>query len=106
MGASPLLTVIVLADFRVLVVIVLAVVVAGTAVLTPPRSRDAGAGSPCDSASSRQRVSIKPLRDAMCCYSEAIIAYSAVGGGGGGRRDHRPPYGPWSETGCVPSPRR
>ena len=60
----------------------------------------AGAGSPRDSASSRRRVLITPLRS-------GIWRWSAVGGGGGGVGwIQRPPYARWNGSGCVPPHRR
>ena len=101
-GAAAILAVALLVDFEVLVVVVVAVAAAAAAAVAPPRSHGAGAGSPRDSTSSRRRVLITPLRDAICRCSKAIIACSAVGGEGKAGRAHRPPYAPWNGSGCVP----
>ena len=65
-------------------VVVVAAGAAWAAAAAAGRAEGAGAGSPRDSASSRPRVLMTPSRDAICRWSEAIIACSAVGGAGGG----------------------
>ena len=55
------------------------------AAAAPARAEAAGAGSPRDSACSWRRVLLMSSSDAICRWSEAIVACSAVGGGGGGR---------------------
>ena len=65
-------------------VVVVAAGAAWAAAAAPARAEAAGAGSPRDSASSRRRVLLMSSRDAICRWSQAIMACSAVGGGGGG----------------------
>ena len=75
-----------------LVVVFVVVVVAAGAVAVA--RNQAVAGSPRNSASSRQRVPIMPPRDAIWGCSDAIIACSAVGGGGAGWAGSPHPFHP------------
>ena len=78
------------------------VVAAGAAWATAAasaRTEAAGAGSPRDCASSRRRVLIMSSRGAICCWSEAIMACSAVGGAGGGWTGRLPPLPPLEREG-------
>ena len=75
-------------------VVVVAAGAACAAAAASVRAEAAGAGLPRDSASSRRRVLITPSRDAICCWSEAIMACSAVGGAGGGWAGRLPPLAP------------
>ena len=80
------------AAFRFVVVVAAGAAWAAAAVSV--RAEAAGAGSPRDSARSRRRVLITPSRDAICGWSEAIMACSAVGGAGGGWAGRLPPLPP------------
>ena len=76
-------------------VVVLAAGAARAAAAAPARAETAGAGSPRDSARSRRRVLMMSSRDAICRWSEAIVACSAVGGGrGAAGQGGCPPYPP------------
>ena len=75
-------------------VVVVAAGTAWAAAAASARAEAASAGSPRDSASSRRRVLIMSSRDAICRWSEAIMACSAVGGAGGGWEGRLPPLPP------------
>ena len=77
------------------------------AAAAPARAEAAGAGSPRDSACSWRRVLLMSSSDAICRWSEAIVACSAVGGGrGAAGQGGCPPYPPWNESGCAQPPPR
>ena len=82
------------ADAAFRFVVVVAAGAAWAAAAAPARAEAAGAGSPRDSASSRRRVLMMSSRDAICRWSDAIKACSAVGGAGGGWAGRLPPLPP------------
>ena len=85
-------------------VVVVAAGAAWAAAAAPARAEAAGAGSPRHSASSRRRVLMMSSRDAICRWSEAIMACSAVGGGGGWLGRAVAPLTPLGARAAAPPP--